>query len=45
MLMELEFSQRIIEKYSNINFHENLSVGRQVLRCAIPVVCLYNKVR
>jgi len=25
--MKLEFSQRIFEKYSNINFHENHSSG------------------
>ena len=25
--MKLEFSQRIFEKYSNINFHENQSSG------------------
>jgi hypothetical protein len=29
--MKLEFSQQIFEKYSNIQFHENLSGGRQVV--------------
>jgi hypothetical protein len=31
--MKLEFSQHMIEKYSNINFHENLSIGSQVVPC------------
>ena len=33
ILMKLEISQHIIEKYSNINFHENLSIGSQVVPC------------
>jgi hypothetical protein len=31
--MKLEFSQHIIEKYSNINFHENLPIGSQAVSC------------
>jgi hypothetical protein len=31
--MKLEFSQQIFEKYSNINFHENLSSGNRVVPC------------
>jgi len=29
--MELEFSLRIFQKFSNIKFHENLSIGRRVV--------------
>ena len=31
ILMELEISQQIFEKYSNINFHRNPSNGRRVV--------------
>ena len=31
ILVKLEFSQHTIEKYSNINFNENLSVVSQVV--------------
>jgi len=31
--MTFEFSQQIIEKYSNIKFHENLSSGSCVVPC------------
>jgi len=30
MLMNLEFSRQILEKYSNIKFHENLSLGTEL---------------
>jgi hypothetical protein len=30
--MELEFSGQILEKHSNIKFHENLSAGAEVFR-------------
>jgi hypothetical protein len=33
ILMKLEFSQQIFEKYSNIKFHENLSSGSRVHPC------------
>jgi hypothetical protein len=33
ILMKLEFSQQIFEKYSNIKFHENPSIGSPVLPC------------
>jgi len=29
--MELEYSRQILQKYSNIKFHENLSSGSRVL--------------
>jgi len=29
--MKLEFSGQIFEKYSNIKFHENLSIGSRVV--------------
>jgi hypothetical protein len=29
IVMELEFSRQIIEKYSNIKFHENRPVGAE----------------
>jgi hypothetical protein len=32
--MELEFSQQILEKYSNIKFHENLPSGNQQVPCS-----------
>jgi hypothetical protein len=31
--MEREFSTRILEKYSNIQFHENSSSGRRDIPC------------
>jgi len=31
--MKLEFSQQILEKYSNIKFHENPSSGKRVVPC------------
>jgi hypothetical protein len=31
--MKLEFSGQIFEKYSTIKFHENRSVGGQVVPC------------
>jgi hypothetical protein len=31
ILMELEFSQRTLEKYSNMKFHENPSSGSRVV--------------
>jgi len=31
--MKLEFSRQIVEKYSNIKFHENPSSGSQVVPC------------
>jgi len=33
VLIKLEFSRQIFEKYSNINFHENLSSRRRVVPC------------
>ena len=30
---KLELSQRIFKKYSNVNFHENLSSGSRVVPC------------
>ena len=33
ILMKLEFSQQISEKYSNIKFHENPSSGGPVIPC------------
>jgi hypothetical protein len=33
ILMILEFSQQIFEKYSNIQFHENLSGDSRVVSC------------
>jgi len=33
ILMKLEFSQQIFEKYSNIKFQENPSSGSPVLPC------------
>jgi hypothetical protein len=31
--MKLEFSRQIFEKYSSIKFHENPSIGSQVVPC------------
>jgi hypothetical protein len=31
--MKLEFSEQILEKYSNTKFHENPSIGSQVIPC------------
>jgi len=31
--MRIEFSQQIFEKFSNINFHKNLSSGIRVIPC------------
>jgi len=31
--MELEFSQQIFDKSSNIKFHKNLSSGSRVVQC------------
>jgi hypothetical protein len=31
--MKLEFSRQIFEKYSNVNFNENPSIGSQVVLC------------
>ena len=31
--MKLEFSRQIFEKHSNIKFHENPSIGKQVAPC------------
>jgi hypothetical protein len=31
--MKLEFSRQILEKYSNIKFHENASSGSWVVPC------------
>ena len=31
--MKLQFSARILEKYSNVKFHENLSSERPVVPC------------
>jgi len=33
ILIDVEFSQQIFEKYSNIKFHENPSSGRRVVPC------------
>jgi len=33
VLIKLEFSRQIFEKYSNINFHEYLSIIRRVVPC------------
>jgi hypothetical protein len=33
ILMKLEFSEQIFEKYSNIKFHENPFSGSQVITC------------
>jgi hypothetical protein len=33
ILMKLEFSRHIIEKFSNINFHKNLFSGSRVVPC------------
>jgi len=33
MLMKLEFSLRIFEKYSNVRFHDSPSIGRRVVPC------------
>jgi hypothetical protein len=33
ILMKLYFSRHIIQKYSNSNFHENVSIGSQVVPC------------
>jgi hypothetical protein len=33
ILMEFEFSQQILKKYSNIKFHKNPSSGSQVVTC------------
>jgi hypothetical protein len=33
ILMKLEFSINIFEKYSNTKFHENLSTGNRVVPC------------
>jgi hypothetical protein len=33
ILMKLEFSRHMFEKYSNIKFHENPSSGSQVVAC------------
>jgi len=32
ILKKLEFSSQIFEKYSNIKFHENSSIGAELLR-------------
>ena len=32
-LMKLEFSQQVLEKYSDIKFHENPSSGSRVVPC------------
>ena len=31
ILMTIELSRQIFKKYSNIKFHENLSIGRRVV--------------
>jgi len=31
--MKLEFSRQILEKYSNVKFHENPSKGSRVVSC------------
>jgi len=33
ILKELEFSRQILERYSNIKFHENPSVGAMLFPC------------
>jgi hypothetical protein len=33
ILMKLEFCRRIFEKYSNVKFHENPSIGSGVVPC------------
>jgi len=33
ILMQLEFSRQIFEKYSNIKFYENPSTGSRVVPC------------
>ena len=33
ILMKLEYSGEIFEKFSNINFHKNSSIGNQVVSC------------
>jgi hypothetical protein len=33
MLTKLEFSQQVFEKYSNIKFHENPSIGSRAVPC------------
>jgi len=33
ILMKIEFSRQILEKYSNTKFHENPSSGNQVVPC------------
>jgi hypothetical protein len=33
ILMQLEFSGQILEKFSNIKFHENSSSGSRVVPC------------
>jgi len=33
ILMTLEFSKQIFEKYSNVKFHENTSSGSRVVSC------------
>ena len=33
ILMKIEYSRRIFEKYSNIKFHENPSSGLRVVPC------------
>ena len=33
ILTKLEFSRQIVEKYSNIKFHENPSFGSRVVLC------------
>jgi len=33
ILMALEYSQQIFEKYSNIKFHENPFIGCQAVLC------------
>jgi len=38
--MKLEFSEQIFEKYSNINFHENLSSGSWVVPCGWADGCM-----
>ena len=35
IIMSLEFSRRVFEKFSNIKFHENLSSERRVVPCAL----------
>ena len=34
--MKLEFCRRILEKYSNVKFHENMSSGSRVVPCGQP---------